>query len=448
MSDGTAAKGEVRQKGAVTALVLLLGLNLLNYADRSVLFAVQPLMRDDLLAKDDPDAKMKMGLLVTAFLLVYMVAAPLFGLLADRWRRWWIVGIGVLGAGVASAGTGMAQVFGLVLVMRAMVGLSEAAYGPAAPTLISDLFPVSRRGGALAWFYMAIPVGTAIGFVYGGQMAAHFGWRSAFLWLVAPAVGLGIVCFLMREPARGTSDAAPARKARAADYLVMIKTKSFLFNCAGMTLLTFALGGMQAWAPELYASRLAPHYPGMPADQVLEKASFFVGMVILVMGVIATLTGGYLADRLRKRWGGAYLGMSGVSMLIAFPLFLGAIYAPFPLAWYFLGAACFFLFLNTGPSNTALANVTHPAVRSSAFALNILVVHALGDAISPALMGGVADRVKAATKITDPAAANAQALTVAFLLAGLAIVASGIVWLIGSRFLAKDTELAPTRLAQ
>lgn len=445
-----AGGGEVRQKGAILSLVLLLGLNLLNYADRSVLFAVQPLMQKDLLPANDPDAKTKMGLLVTAFLLVYMVAAPLFGLLADRWRRWWIVGIGVLGAGVASAGTGMAQAFGLVLVMRALVGLSEAAYGPAAPTLISDLFPVSRRGGALAWFYMAIPVGTAIGYVYGGQVAAHAGWRSAFLWLVAPAVALGFLCFLMPEPSRGNAEGAKARKAKLADYVVMLKTRSFLFNCAGMTLLTFALGGMQAWAPELFASRLAPHYPGSTPGEVLEKASFFVGMVILVMGVVATLAGGYLADRLRKRWGGAYLGMSGISMLIAFPFFLGAMYAPFPMAWYFLAAACFFLFLNTGPSNTALANVTHPAVRSSAFALNILVVHALGDAISPALMGRVADNVKGGAVIADPAAAaaaNAHALTVAFLLAGMAIVGSGVVWLIGSRFLAKDTELAPTRLA-
>lgn len=444
--NATPAGNEVRQKGAVTALFLLLGLNLLNYADRSVLFAVQPLMRKDLLAADDPDAKTKMGLLVTAFLLVYMVCAPLFGVLADRWKRWWIVGLGVLGAGVASAGTGMSHVFGLVLVMRAMVGLSEAAYGPAAPTLISDMFPVSRRGGALAWFYMAIPVGTALGYVYGGHVAAAGGWRTAFLWLVAPAVVLGVLCFLMPEPARGSSDAGTSRKARPADYLEMLKTRSFLCNCAGMTLLTFALGGMQAWAPELYASRLAPHYPELRPDQVLEKASFLVGAVIAVTGVVATLTGGYLADRLRKQWGGAYLGMSGVSMLLAFPLFLGAIYAPFPAAWVLLGLACFFLFLNTGPSNTALANVTHPAVRSSAFALNILIVHALGDAISPALMGKIADTVKA--RAADPASteANAHALTVAFFVAGVAIVLSGVAWLLGSRFLARDTELAPTRL--
>ncbi len=438
---------EVRKHGAILSLVLLLGLNLLNYADRSVLFAVQPLMRADLIASDDPAAKTKMGLLTTAFLVVYMVAAPLFGLLADRWRRWWIVAIGVLGAGVASAGTGMAHAFGLVLVMRAVVGLSEAAYGPAAPTLISDLFPVSRRGGALAWFYMAIPVGTALGYVYGGHMAAAFGWRAAFLWLVAPAVALGVICFLMKEPERGLADGAKSRKATWGDYKMMLKTPSFIYTCAGMTLLTFALGGMQAWAPELFASRLAPHYPGLSAGEVLSKATMWVGAVILITGVVATLCGGYLADRLRKRWSGAYLGMSGVSMLIAFPFFLGAMYAPFPLAWYFLGTACFFLFLNTGPSNTALANVTHPAVRSSAFALNILFVHALGDAISPALMGSIADRVKATSGITDPALANAHSLTFAFLLAGFAIVASGVVWLIGSRWLARDTELAPTRLA-
>lgn len=437
MSEGQAnvvAGGEVRQKGAILSLVLLLGLNLLNYADRSTLFAVQRFMRPELTSPNDTEAeaKAKMGLLVTAFVFTYLITAPVFGLVADRWRRWWIVGLGVLGGGLASAGSGWAQGFGWVLVMRALVGLSEAAYGPAAPTLISDLFPARRRGGALAWFYMAIPVGTALGYVYGGWMNTHFGWRAAFHWLLAPAVALGLICFFMREPARGGVDGVPARKAKWADYKIMLATPSFIYTCVGMTLLTFALGGMQAWVPEFFGQRMQPLMPGKSPEQVNDAASTITGGIIVVTGLTATIGGGYLADRLRRRWSGAYLGMSGLAMLVSFPFFLGAIYLPIIPSLWSLGAACFFLFLNTGPSNTALANVTHPAVRSSAFALNIFVVHALGDALSPPLLGYIAGK---------------SSFQTAFLVVGLAIVASGIVWLIGSKHLAKDTELAPTRLA-
>lgn len=434
-----------RQRGAIGALILLMGLNLLNYMDRTVLASVEAAIEPDFFKPGDKSAPMWMGLLATAFLVTYMVFAPMFGIIADRWRRWWIVGLGVLAAGLASAGSGWAGTFAVLLLMRALVGLSEAAYGPAAPTLISDLFPVERRGGALAWFYMAIPVGSALGYVYGGAMLSATGsWRPGFHWLLAPALLLGAICFFMREPARGSADAggvAP-RKARKADYLLMLKTPSLLYNCAGMTLMTFAVGGMSFWMPRFFMERLIGTSTKNAADLLSEVNQSF-GLITVVAGIAATLTGGYLADRLLKKYPGAYLGMSGVAIVLGFPMFIGVLYAPFPYAWWCLAGAIFFIFLNTGPANAALANVTHPAVRSSAFALNIFVVHALGDAISPPLIGMIKGYAPSWFGTTTPAGG----LAAAFLLVGVAMILAGVAWMLGSKHLARDTALAPTRLA-
>ncbi|MEX2219502.1 MAG: MFS transporter [Phycisphaerales bacterium] len=419
---------------ARASLGLLLAINLFNYIDRYILAAVEKPLRDEFFAPDDPDAKFWTGLLATAFLVSYMVAAPVFGWLADRTRRWAIIGVGVIVWSLASGGTGLAQVFTLLLITRIFVGIGEAAYGPAAPTIIADLYPIRRRGAVMAWFYMAIPVGSALGYVLGGLLARDWGWRAAFYAVVPPGLLLGALCFLMREPQRGGVDLAPGatrRRARLADYTMLLKTPSFALNCAGMTALTFAIGGMSFWMPTYV------HEFRDAGD--LGRVNITFGAITVATGIVATLFGGYLGDRLRGRIRGAYFALSGTSMLIGFPMLIAVLFVPFPLAWVFVALAEFCMFLNTGPTNTILANVTHPAIRSSAFALNIFIIHALGDAVSPPLIGWVAARFISA----EHPAGNMNA---GFLVVAGAILVGGLFWLWGARYLDRDTELAPTRL--
>src|SRR5688572_8788558 len=143
--------------GARPALILLLSINLFNYIDRYVLAAVEPEIAREFFgtAEDDPVTLAKMGSLATAFLLSYMLAAPLFGWLADRMSRWLLIGLSVLLWSLATGASGLAATFGILLMTRLFVGVGEAGYGPAAPTIISDFYPVARRGAVLAWFYMA-----------------------------------------------------------------------------------------------------------------------------------------------------------------------------------------------------------------------------------------------------------------------------------------------------
>jgi MFS family permease len=431
------AKPAAALPGARSALVLLLAINMFNYIDRWMLAAVLPEVEKTLFpAGGRHDAEL--GMLTTAFMVSFMLLAPLFGWLADRVSRWTLVGIGVilwslasgasgLAPGVAAA-TGLATPFILMFLTRCWLGVGEAAYTPVAPTMLSDLYPVQRRGQILAWFYAAIPVGSALGFVWGGHIVAWTGdWRWAFYLVVPPGLLLGIWCFFMREPPRGQADvAAPAhRRARLADYLVLLKTPSYVLDIIGYTALTFATGGIAAWMPK-YISK----YRGAGE---LEEVDFNFGIIVAVSGLTATLAGGWAGDALQKRFSGSYFLVSGVAMILGFPLLLAALYVPFPFAWVLIFLTCFFLFFNTGPVNTIVANVTHPAIRATGFALCTFFIHALGDVISPPIIGAIND-------------ANDGDMNPAFVMVSFLILFGGIVWLCGTRYLARDTALAPTRL--
>jgi MFS family permease len=435
--------------GARAALTLLLCINLFNYIDRQVLAAVVPDIRQAFFGPDsavsgpmqvlidrlkplfgsNPD-NLLLGLAAMAFMVTYMVAAPLFGWLAERLSRWLLVGVGVTLWSLASGATGWASAFEILLLTRCLVGIGEAAYGPVAPDMISDLYPVQVRGRVLAWFYMAIPVGSALGYVLGGQVAASaLGWRWAFYLVIPPGILLGILCFFMREPARGQADLGQAgfhRAARWRDYGVLLRTPSYVLNTLGMTAMTFALGGFGFWMPSYIHEFRGVDYGSISVGLVF-------GAIIVVAGLGATLLGGIVGDKLKPRYPGSYFLVSGIAMLAGFPFSLVMLYVPFPWAWIFIFLACFCLFFNTGPTNTILANVTHPAIRASAFALNILVIHAFGDVISPLVMGAITD-------------ANNKNMDVAFKVVSGMILLSGVLWLCGTRFLARDTALAPRRL--
>jgi MFS transporter, Spinster family, sphingosine-1-phosphate transporter len=399
--------------GGRSALILLLGINLFNYIDRYVLAGVEPEIRAHFFRPDDPNAHALVGLLGTAFLVSYMVSAPIFGWLADRLSRWLIIGVSVTLWSAATAMSGLAGTFALLLITRLFVGVGEGGYGPAAPTIIADLFPLLSRGRMLAYFYVAIPVGSAIGYAVGGFVAAHWGWQTAFFVVAPPGLLLGLLCFLRRDPRARSESAKAKQRASLSDYLRLARTRSYVLNTLAMTALTFAIGGMSFWVPGYLEYRGLP-----PTSRII-----FGGITVLA-GLTATLAGGIAGDSLRKRFPGSYFLISGIGVIIAFPFSVVMLFTPFPAAWVMMFVAVFFLFFNTGPSNTALANVTDPSVRATAFALNILIIHALGDAAAPPLIGAVADRAN---------------MNVAFLVVSAMMLVAGVLWLWAARFLPSDT---------
>jgi MFS family permease len=406
--------------GARSALFLLLAINLFNYIDRQILAALEPDIRATFFAADDVHAMTKTGLLGDAFFVTYMISAPILGLLADRMSRWIIVGSAVILWSLASGGSGLAATFAILFATRIFVGIGEGGYGPAAPTILADLFPIQTRGRVMAVFYAAIPVGSALGYVIGGLVGAHLGWRWAFYLVIPPGLLLGLLCFWQRDPrvsADHLAQKSPRRSIRG--YLNLFRTRSYLINCIAMTLMTFVTGGLGFWVPAYLRYR----------DQSPAVGMTIFGLITVVAGLVSTLLGGVVADRLRPRFPGSYFWVSGIGMLIAGPFFLATLYTPFPAAWVPMFFAIFFLFLNTGPSNTALANVSLPAVRATAFAVSILVVHALGDVQAFWLLGYIGGHAN---------------MHVAFLFVSGIIFLSGVVWLTGVRYLAADTAAVET----
>lgn len=405
--------------GARRALALLLGINLFNYIDRYILAAVEPEIRRAFFTDPHSAAAMAAtGSLATAFLLSYMLAAPIFGWLADRTSRWLIVGAGVALWSLASAGSGLAATFGILLATRLFVGIGEAAYGPAAPTIIADFFPLKIRGRKMSYFYVAIPVGSAIGYAFGGKVIAVFhDWRWPFYLVAPPGLLLAALCFFMREPRRESATREHVSKFVA--WRTLLRTKSYVLNTLAMAALTFSIGGLSFWAPGyIYEFRGQPD---------LGAVNLRFGAITVVAGLFATLLGGVVGEKMRARHGGSYFLVSGLAMLISFPFMIAFLFVPFPWAWLMLFGAIFFLFFNTGPSNTALANVAPPSVRATAFALNIFVIHAIGDAISPPLIGAIAGRWN---------------MNVAFLVVSAVILIAAVIWLWAARFLAEDTAHA------
>jgi MFS family permease len=437
-------------KGARGALVLLLTINLFNYIDRYILAAVEPSIRADTqIFPEGPGsvpegstardvmmvAMAKTGLLSTAFLVSYMVTAPLFGWLADRMNRWVMVGLAVAIWSLASGASGLAGTFAALLITRCFVGIGEAGYGPSAPAMISDLYPVERRGAVLAWFYMAIPVGSALGYVFGGLVGGSLGWRWPFYLVVPPGLLLAGICFYMGRkvhqpaPAQTAQMAEPKRKPGLRDYLGVLKIPSYALDSAGMTAMTFAIGGFSFWMPAYLVEKA--YVGGGTVEAALKEVNFNFGAITVVCGIAATLLGGWLGDYFRRYMSGSYFIVSAAGIMLSALFIILMIHTAFPFAWVWLFFAVFFLFLNTGPSNTILANVTHPSVRAQAFAMNILIIHALGDAISPPILGAVAGK---------------YGWNQALYIVAAVMVLGGALWFWGAAYLKRDTDRADNPL--
>ena len=406
------------------ALSVLTLVNLLNYLDRYVVSGIVPDLKAPPLGLSDS----QVGLLTTAFMLVYMVAAPIFGALGDRGSRTRPIAVGVFLWSIATLVSGFATSYAHLLGARAIVGIGEAAYVSIAPALLADSFSRAQRGRVLSVFNMAIPVGAALGYIVGGLMSHHFSWRAAFFVAGAPGLLLAILVLRVKDPPRGSQDesegeghtAPPPSSASSpiAVYLGLLKRAPYMLVVLGYAAYTFALGGLAVWMPN-FLERVH----NIPAVQ----ATTSFGAIVVVTGFLGTFVGGWLGDYWVKSSRQAYLWMSGVITLLAAPLTFVALTAASSSVYYpAIIAAELLLFMSTGPINSCIANMVSPTERASAFALSMFVIHLLGDVPSPTLIGWLSDL---------------SSLGKAVLIVPAAIVISGIVWLISARVSARYRTL-------
>jgi MFS family permease len=374
-----------------TALAILTGLNFLNYVDRFIPAAVMPSIIAALHLKDS-----QAGSLSTLFILSYSLVSPVAGWLADRKPRFQLAALGVFVWSLATFGSGLALTFLALVVARALTGVGEASYVVITPSLVSDYYRPDRRGRALAIFYAAIPVGSALGYVLGGAINARFGWRWAFFLAGAPGAALAFALLFLRDPPRGALDvaeasggapvpASPSSPAAPPSSGALLRIPSFLYNTAAQIIYTFVVGGLATWMPTYFVR--VRHLP-------LASADLMFGGVLAAAGLVGTLIGGRLGDRLAARHPSGHFLLAGASLLLSVPFAVAGIVAPSPaIFWPAMFVALTLLFLNTGPLNAAMANVLPAQLRGWGFAMNTMAIHLLGDAASPTVIGFASDRM-------------------------------------------------------
>jgi MFS transporter, Spinster family, sphingosine-1-phosphate transporter len=387
-----------------TALALLTALNLLNYIDRSVLFAVQDLIKAEFHRSDAA-----FGFLTSVFFVFYMCAAPFMGPLSQRFSRKWVIAVGAMIWSGATLLTAFTHSFDALLIRHTIVGVGEASFVILSPTYVADMFPDSKRGRVMGIFYLAIPVGTALGYVIGGFMAPAYGWRAPFYVGAGPGVLLALLLLALPEPPLGQFD--HFEKTPDRDTLRgLIRNPAFLTATFGMAMMTFALGGLQVWMPSfLHRAR----------DYTLQQANFLFGISTAVNGLAASLAGGFLSDYLLRRTKAAHYLVSATSLGLAVPAMWMALFFTGKVMIVGIFLAEFLLLLNTGPLNAAVINAVGPHVRAMALAVNIFIFHLLGDVPSAYLIGYLSDK---------------YSLQLAFLGPVLAIMISSAILFYGMKF--------------
>jgi MFS family permease len=367
----------IRRPGLI--LAVLTGLNLVNYIDRYQLAAVGPRLIRDLSLTDA-----EFGWVGNAFMGGYFLTSPIFGALGDRQSRRWLLAMGVALWSVATAGTGLATSLATVMAMRFLVGTGEASYATIAPTIIDDLAPAERKNRWLSVFYVAIPVGAALGYLGGGLLERAFGWRHAFWVTGAPGLLLALLCVAIAEPARQPH----AHGRPLADLGTLVKTPVYFFAVLGYTAYTAALGAFALWAPTYLERRLGLE---------LTQANVYFGGVVTLTGLGGTFLGAWLADRGPDRGPGAHLHrnlvvcavgalVGGAAAAVAFTQTSLAVLAVSGIV------AQLALFTSTSPINVVILGAVPEGLRASAMALSIFAIHAGGDLVSQPLVGALSDR--------------------------------------------------------
>jgi MFS family permease len=382
-----------------TALALLTALNLFNYIDRSVLFAVQELIKKEFHRSD-----LAFGMLSSVFFIFYMCAAPFMGPLAERFSRKPVIVVGALIWSGATLLTAFTHDFTGLLIRHTLVGVGEASFVILSPIFVADMFPENQRGRVMGVFYLAIPVGTAMGYVIGGMLGPAYGWRTPFYVGAAPGALLALLLLFIPEPRLGQFD--HLEKSPNRDTLKgLARNPAFLTATLGMAMLTFALGGLQVWMPT-FLHRVHGY--------TLTQANIFFGLSIAANGLVASLAGGWFSDALLRKTRSAHYIVSAVSLALAIPAMWIAIHADGNRMLVAIFVAEFLLFLNTGPLNAAIINSVGAHIRAAALAVNIFIFHLLGDVPSSSLIGYMSDRYSLQLAFVAPVVATALSSAILF----------------------------------
>jgi len=371
-------------------LALLTAAYFFSYMDRQILAILQEMIRRDLSLTDT-----QLGLLAgLAFAVFYATLGLPVARMADRGSRVNIIAVALALWSAMTALCGLAQNFAQLLAARVGVGIGEAGSSPPSHSIIADLYPPEKRAGAMGIYSLGVVLGSALGTIIGGGVAAAYGWRAAMFAVGLPGVALAVaVKLLIPEPRRGGADGATATSGpmppmgdgfrslwrdRAAVHLVM-----------GVTVTSLIGYGHTAFGPSFLQRSL-----GLSVTQV----ALWVAPVAAIMGTASALGGGWLANRLAARRGvhaqsWLVLAMKALGLPLTFLFYaLDDAWAAVPVYWASLLLTQSYL----GPSFAMIQGLAPVRMRALWAAITLLVINLIGLGLGPTLVGAVSDALRPA----------------------------------------------------
>lgn len=408
---------------------LLFLLYMFDYIDRMVVVSLFPYLQKDWGLTDT-----QCGLLVsTVYWSIVLFSFPV-SIIIDRWSRKKSIGIMAVLWSIATASCAFANNFTHLFVARSAIGLGEAGYAPGGTAMISALFPEKKRAMLVGFWNSSIPLGSALGVALGGFIAARYGWRQAFGLVALPGLVIALLFFFVRDyktvelvksQDAGPDGPAPLRLGTMDIIRGFSRTPSLLLTYVGFAGNTFLTTSLLSWLPT-YLHR----FENLP----MEKASI-KGSLVLLMAIIGSPLGGFLADKWLKKKGNARLLFSALSSTITALIFILA----FGL---FSGKVQYGLFLVGGVTAIAFASsaiavtqdVVHPGLRAVSYSICVIVMNLLGSSLGPIFTGIFSDKYNIKT---------------ALLIVSFFPLLAGLFFYLGSFFYEKDlakVEKIPVRL--
>ncbi|HEY2951625.1 MAG TPA: MFS transporter [Verrucomicrobiae bacterium] len=363
-------------------LAVLFCLNALNFYDRQILGAVTEPIRRELDLSDT-----QLGLLSTAFTLVYAAVGIPLGRLADNWKRNRLLSLSLAAWSLLTAASGLVRRYGSLFLTRLGVGIGEASCAPAANSLIGDLFPPGQRARALSILMLGLPVGLFLCYWFSGRVAQAYGWRSAFFLAALPGLLLAVLAWRMPEPARGAaeSSAVAARRRPGSPWAVVLGIPTMWWLIISGAVFNFNMYTVNAFT----VAFLARYH-----QLSLTEATWITAWVLGAVGVLGLLLGGWASDRLSRVRPSGRLQLAAGATLVAAPCLLLALHQPggdvigFTL---FMGAGSMLMFVYYSCVYPAVQDVVEPALRGTAMALYFFAMYVLGGSVGPLATGALSD---------------------------------------------------------
>jgi MFS family permease len=432
------SKKNLLPSNALFSVLVLCGINLLNFYDRQAPGALVEPMRKEFGLSDT-----QIGLLGSMFIWVYALAGVPLGRVADVWSRKKLLTIGVTVWSALTAASGLAISFSFLVFTRLGVGVGEAVCAPVGTSWIGDLFPPQRRARVLSLFMLGVPIGGALSFLLCGPIAQAWGWRTALVSAAAPAIILVPLLLLVHEPARGASEQASAIAARGSIY-ALLRIRTLWWIILSGALLNFNMYALATFLPA-FMTRVHGYS--------VARAGVTCGIVYLIGGVFGGLLGGHLGDRVASNGRNARLWMAAIIALLGAPIMFYGItrpagFAPTALVAIAIGYAAFNTYY--GPVYASIQDIVAPNQRGLTMSVYFMAMYLCGASFGPLLTGGLSDymarRAMRAAGAVSLAGFRAVGLQKAMVIMPILSLALAIVLYLGSRSMNQDVERRDARM--